>query len=185
MSKHRRKQTKAITLKKVQSAVFIEPIEAHKIDSPTDLINQLLSLKSDLENCLPKVQPNIELEYDKNKLKTDRKNVADNPFLSSDSLTNLIFKRQEDEQRFAHELSDLETIGLPLDDAINKHKQMLKLNNQQQQFDDFEQQFQKLSAQIIKQTMEEYQPKVEKIMLHRLNLAAKRMITKQKAPKNR
>jgi len=183
MAKNRRKQ--ANTPQKQQTNTFIEPVEALKIGSPTQLINELLSLKTDLEDCIAPQAPNIELEYDKSKLKHERKDVASNPFLSSDSLTNLIYKRQEDEQRFAHELSDLELIGLPLDDVINKHKKKLEKTNQQDQLVDFDQQFQKLSNQIIKQTMDEFMPKVEKIMRHRLTLAAKQIINKQKPPKTK
>jgi len=40
-----------------------------------------------------------------------------------------------------------------------------------------------MSNQIFKQTMGEYLPKVEKIMRHRLTLAAKQIITKQNPPK--
>jgi len=182
MAKNRRTPPSSSHANKVGPTTFIEPIDAHKIDSPTQLIKQLLSLQTDLENCIPPTPQNIELEYDKNKLNNERKDVASNPFLSSDSLTSLLFKRKEDEQRFAHELSDLELIGLPLDDVINKHKQTLAQNNHQSQLCNFEQEFQNLSNKIIKQTMEEYMPKVEKIMRHRLTLAAQQIIKKQNPP---
>jgi len=175
MAKPRHKHSKASSNISRNSA-FIQPVDEHKIESPTELIKQLLSLKGDLEICIPKEVPQVELEYDKRKRANNRKDIADNPFLSSDSLTSLIYKREEDEQRFAQELSDLDPIGLPLDEAIQKHKEIVDKTNQKEQEEDFEQQLQTLSNQIIKQTMDEYLPKIENIIRHRLTLAAQQLL---------
>ncbi|BCE01442.1 hypothetical protein [Marinicellulosiphila megalodicopiae] len=162
-----------------QTPLFYEPIESNKIEPPIELIQQLLALQKDLENCIPKQINTIDTPLYPLKPKTEGSKTTFNPFLSSPSLTQLIHKRQEDEQRFAIDLIDLEPIGLPLDGIIKQHKDALEESGKQQSIKNIEAEIIKESNIIIKKTLDEYLPKVEKIIRHRLTLSAQKIIKQQ------